>query len=140
MGPPSVISGIVWFFSKKNLALVELITPTMLLSIVFSKVLIHVFEVTGPVSSIQRLYTMFFWIFGVWIQALFIKATWLRGFIIREALYMPVILALLYNRKAQQDEDFIFGQGIVNSLLAGFFIEVTVYDNAKKTALLFARL
>lgn len=49
MGPPSMISGLVWLISRKKLAYAELIMPSMLICVVFFGILINAFEISGTV-------------------------------------------------------------------------------------------
>lgn len=54
IGPASILTSFVFLLSRKNLALVELYTPVMLISVALSLAFINIYEVAGQVTEKHR--------------------------------------------------------------------------------------
>lgn len=139
LGPPSIITGIICLLSKRRLPLAELIIPSMLAGVICTIVLIHGFQITGATTARLRTYAMYIWFLNVWVFAVFVKSTWLWGFLVRFLTFIPVTTVFVFIKDGKGD-DVSVSQAITTVLVIGLLIEISVYNNAKQTALLFARL
>ena len=138
LGPPSIVTFIVSVLARKNLAFVELLTLLQLLGGALSLVLINTSELAGQVTDRHRQQQNFFFSLIYYIYALYMGASWMQGFIVRALLYFSSMIGMILNRYSKGDEISIL-QGILLTILFCFLVEVSVYQTAKQTAILFAK-
>ena len=110
----------------------------MFLVTMLSLGLIITTELTGDVTAMHRYQFNFFVVFINWTFALFLRVTWLWGFVSRILFFIPTMYVLFFIRDQAGDE-----QGPINMIvpiLVVALIEISVYSNMKANAHLFYKL
>ena len=138
-GLPALVGGFLLAFSFKRIALVELLTPVMLLLFSLTLLLINTTEICGVPKETMRQHQIFLILIIFLLFAFFMSASYLRSFITRTIYTMPVISLTMVNRLHHNDS-INFAQAWVMTLFAVALMELNVYVNTKAKAKLFLKI
>ena len=96
-------------------------------------------DVCGKTTENMRQQQTYLFIMIYNLYALFLGATWIRGFIIRNLIYLPLMMALKYHKVVMGDE-LNFGQEMFMLFISSSVIEAAVYMNYKAQVQLFLKV
>ena len=139
LGPPSLIVGVLLAFSYRNIAVMELLTPVMFASLILISAVLNMTEICGEVTEGMRQQQTYLLIMVYNLFSLFMGATWIKGFVVRSIVYLPLMIVLKVNKSLLND-DINFAQEMIMLAMAAAMIEASVYINMKAKAQLFLKV
>jgi len=139
LGLPALVCLPIVYLARKKLVMIELVTPLLLLSLLFIVLVVNFGELFGEMTTQNRLQQVYLICTVYSLCNMFCSASWLVSLLCRVTLFSS-LMASIWVKRWLMGESLTIAVNLVMLLLFSSAFEASLYINMKAKADLFLKM